>query len=323
MRVLVAGGAGFIGSHLVKSLVALGHDVDVIDDLSTGNIDNLRDIGRNPKLRIHFDRIENSALLGACIREVDFVYHLVPPSNEKNVKDDPAVFFRKVVSKAQTVFDHAAAQKVPTLITVSHSSDYLSSERRVSNDEIFGPADPYQTEFLSAAAANAIYEYTAMAYCAKRKQPIAIARLFNVAGPAQVTGLGKVIKNYIEQIMRGKSISVVGNGEHRWHFTEVTDVIAGLVNVLTTGIPVSGAIHDFARPVHVTTKELLEFAIELTGSSSVVKYYPAAANENRGRRHNDVATPRIDPNSLKQLVHATIDYINNNAAAWDEFQSAS
>jgi UDP-glucose 4-epimerase len=319
MKVLVAGGAGFVGSYLVESLVELGHEVDIIDDLSTGNIENLRGVGKNSKLNIHFDRIENSPLLQECMLHADFVYYLVPNHNDKVMKEDPALFIRKVMHKAQTVLDHAATQKVPTLIAVSQNCDLPSTEKVSHHDE--GMA---RFESLAEAAANAIYEYAAMAYCAKRKQPIAIARLANVASPRQVNGLGRIVKNYLEQIMQGNDISIPADGMNSWQFTEVGDVVSGLTGILKSGIPVTGAVHHPAMPVHTTTRELIECALKLTGSLSSIQYLPAEIENypgGRSKSHTQAANTNRLP--MERLIRATMEHIRRNAQTWEEFQIAS
>src|ERR1051325_11326412 len=212
MRILITGGAGFIGSHLAYRLLQHGHDVSIIDDLSTGSMENLAQCKGHPAFEYHLETIFNRRLLAEQVDLADLIFHLAAAVGVRRIVEMPVHTIETNVRGSELVLE-MAAKKGKRLLITSTSEVYGKSERfpfSEPDDLVLGST--YNCRW-SYACSKAIDEFLALAYYRERKLPVTIVRLFNTAGPRQTGRYGMVLPTFALQALQGEPLTVFGTGE--------------------------------------------------------------------------------------------------------------
>ena len=295
MTYLVTGGAGFIGSHLSERLLAEGHRVLVLDDLSTGRFENIAHLEGRPGFELRVASVTDSPIVERCVTESDAVFHLASAVGVKLVVDQPVKTIETIVGGTDNVLKFCARYRRPVLLT-STSEVYGKSEKipfAEGDDCVIGPTT---TRRWAYACAKALDEFLAMAHWNESRLPVVIARLFNTVGPRQTGRYGMVIPRFIEQGLAGEPITVFGDGTQSRCFAHVADVVGALV-ALMANPAARGDVFNVGNAEEVTILQLAERVRTLTGSKSPIRLVPysqayAAGFEDMVRRVPDLAKVR-------------------------------
>ncbi len=293
MRVLVTGGAGFIGSHLVDALRARGHEVWVLDNLLVGSFDNIRHHAGKERFRFIRESVLNAGLVDHLVSEVDVVYHLAAAVGVSYIVADPLGSVRTNVIGTEYVL--ASAARYWKRIVIASSSEIYG---RSSGEPIGEAADrvlgPTFVNRWSYSASKAIDEHLAWAYHAKGL-PVSVVRYFNCYGPRMnEDGYGSVIANFVRQALRGEPITVHGDGHQTRSFTYITDTVSG--TLLAGERPEAiGDAFNIGMPREVSILDLASLITRLTGSASPIIHVPY--EDYYGQRHED--TQRRCPDITK------------------------
>ncbi|MDX3852355.1 NAD-dependent epimerase/dehydratase family protein [Streptomyces sp. AK02-01A] len=272
MRCLVTGGAGFIGSHLVEHLLALGDDVVVLDDLSTGSERNLAAVASNPRLRLIKGDICVAETVARAMEGVDEVYHLAAAVGVFTILDRTLESLRTNLTGTETVLDAARHRDVPFLLASTsevygkNTADGLTEE----DDRILG--SPLKSRW-SYSEAKALDETLAALYAARYGLRMVIARLFNTVGPRQSGQYGMVVPRFVDQSLAGEPLTVFGDGTQIRCFCHVADVVPALVALLRNE-DAHGTVYNIGGSRPVTIAELAERTIAATGSASTMAKIP-------------------------------------------------
>jgi UDP-glucose 4-epimerase len=273
-HVLVTGGAGFIGSHLVERLLADGESVVVIDDLSTGRIENLETVKRHPALRIVESKLSTCAELpelAACSRHM---YHLAAAVGVELVVKSPTHVLETNLHETEVLLEAAAPHRVPVLLA-STSEVYGKSQRPAFSEEddlLIGP--PHQARW-SYACSKLMDEFLALAFDQEKGLPVVIARLFNTVGPRQTGQYGMVLPRFIAAATSGRPLRVFGDGLQTRCFCFVNDTVEALVR-LQNCPAARRQVVNVGSTEEISIKDLAATVISILGSPSVVEYVPYA-----------------------------------------------
>lgn len=272
MRVLITGGAGFIGSHLADALIARGDSVTVIDDLSTGRRENISHLQGHQAFTLHLGTILDPAHVQAVMSDCDVVYHLAAAVGVKHVIDNPLsslvtnIRGTEIVLEAANYYKRRVVLASTSEVYGKNESDSLSEE----TDRIMGPT---QISRWGYATAKAVDEFLALAYHREKQLPLAIARLFNTVGPRQIGTYGMVIPRFVQAALLGHTIQVFGDGSQRRCFGYVGDVIQGLL-AMAERSEALGEVFNLGNTEEISILELAQRVIALTGSSSQIEMIP-------------------------------------------------
>ena len=272
MRALITGGAGFIGSHLSEALLDQGHDVLILDNLSTGSIDNIAHLKGRPGFEYFVDTVTNEPLLAELIDRSDVVFHLAAAVGVKLIVEQPVYTIETNVHGTEVVLKHANKKK-KLVVIASTSEVYGKSEDvpfREDSDLVMGPTPKHRWAY---ACSKAIDEFLALAYWKERKLPVIIVRFFNTVGPRQSGQYGMVIPNFVRQALAGEPITVFGDGTQQRAFTHVTDVVGALLKLVVEPKAI-GQVINIGNKHEITIQKLAERVRELSGSNSVIKLVP-------------------------------------------------
>jgi len=276
MKILITGGAGFIGSHLAERYLDLGHDVYIIDDLSTGSIDNIRHLQNNSKyaqkLVVTIDNILNYDVLLELVGTCDVIFHLAAAVGVKYIIDNPLSSITTNIRGTEQVLELCHKFKKKVLI-VSSSEVYGKHTHAplVETDNIiYGPSSKFRWSY---AAAKLMDEFTALAYFRTNNLPVIIMRLFNTVGPKQTGRYGMVIPRFVKQALDNVPITVYGDGNQTRTFTYVGDVIEAFVKIIDCPKAL-GAVINIGGTEEVSIKELAKKVKELTNSNSEIRHIP-------------------------------------------------
>lgn len=269
MRVLVTGGAGFIGSYLCEELVRRGDRVWVLDDLSTGRFENIEHL---PEITCIIDSTMNQEIVRDLVREVDVVYHLAATVGVQLVVNHPIRTIVNNIRGTETVLEETCRYRRKLLIT-STSEVYGKGSRDVfheEDDRVIGATDKHRWCY---AASKEIDEFLALAYWREKRHPVVISRLFNTVGPRQTGRYGMVIPTFVRQALLGEPLTVFGDGQQTRCFTYVGDVVPALVTLMGSDA-VNGQVYNIGNNERVSMEDLATRVIERAGSSSVLRYVP-------------------------------------------------
>ena len=271
-RSLITGGAGFVGSHLAEELLQRGEEVYVLDDLSTGSIDNIEHLKTNPRFHYFIDSVLNEPVLAELVDRCDLVYHLAAAVGVKLIVESPVNTIETNVHGTEIVLKHANKKKKKVLIT-STSEVYGKSTAvpfREDQDLVLGPTTKGRWSY---ACSKAIDEFLALAYWHEKRLPVVIVRLFNTVGPRQTGRYGMVIPNFVQQAISGQPITVYGNGQQSRSFGYVGDVVRALAN-LAHHTGAVGEVFNIGNTQEITINELADLVKKMTGSKSEIIYIP-------------------------------------------------
>ncbi|MGE5084440.1 MAG: GDP-mannose 4,6-dehydratase [Acidobacteriota bacterium] len=271
-RSLITGGAGFVGSHLAEELLQRGDEVFVIDDLSTGRIDNIEPLKRHPKFHYVIDSVHNEPVLAEWIDRCDVVYHLAAAVGVKLIVESPVNTIETNVHGTEVVLKLANKKKKKVLIT-STSEVYGKSTSvpfREDQDLVLGPTTKGRWSY---ACSKAIDEFLAIAYWHEKRLPVIIVRLFNTVGPRQTGRYGMVIPNFVQQALNNEPITVYGDGEQSRAFGYVGDITRALADLARHPQAV-GEVFNIGNTTEITINALAERIRQMTGSSSEIVHIP-------------------------------------------------
>ena len=272
MAILVTGGAGFIGSHLVERLIAAGQHVLVLDDLSTGQFTNVAHLEGRPGFELRVASVCDAAVVDRCVEECSAVYHLASAVGVRLVVEQPVKTIETIVNGTDTVLKACARYRRPVLLT-STSEVYgkgIKIPFSEGDDCVMGPTT---TRRWAYACAKALDEFLALAHWHETRLPVVVARLFNTVGPRQTARYGMVVPGFVAQGLKGEPITVFGDGTQRRCFAHVDDVTRALVGLMADP-RAFGGVFNIGNDEEVTIAELAERVRLLTGSRSTIRLVP-------------------------------------------------
>jgi UDP-glucose 4-epimerase len=275
MRYLITGGAGFIGSHLAEALLKLGHEVLVIDDLSTGTIRNIRHLtGEQYKGRFRYviDTMANRPLLAELVDDADVIYHLAAAVGVKLIVESPVRTIETNIKLTELVLEMAQKKKRPVFIA-STSECYGKSEQipfSEEGDPVLGPTSKGRWSY---ACSKLIDEFLAIAYYRERGLPTVVGRLFNTVGPRQTGQYGMVVPTFVKQALCGQPLTVFGDGAQSRCFTHVSDAVRALIALMESKTA-SGQVFNIGNTEEITILGLAQKVIERAKSKSPIVFVP-------------------------------------------------
>jgi UDP-glucose 4-epimerase len=272
VRALITGGAGFIGSHLSEKLLDRGDQVLVLDNLSTGSMENISHLKGRHGFEYFIDTVENEPLLAELIDRSDVVFHFAAAVGVKLIVEQPVHTIETNVHGTEVVLKHANKKK-KLVVIASTSEVYGKSEAvpfREDSDLVMGPTPKHRWAY---ACSKAIDEFLALAYWKERKLPVLIVRFFNTVGPRQTGQYGMVIPNFVRQALAGQPITVFGDGKQSRAFTHVADVVGALVKLVEEPRAI-GQVVNIGTTQEISIEALARRVRELCGSNSDIKYIP-------------------------------------------------
>jgi UDP-glucose 4-epimerase len=316
VRALITGGAGFIGSHLSELLLRDGHEVSVIDNLSTGSIDNIAHLKDHAHFRYTIDTIENEPVLAELVDHSDVVFHLAAAVGVRLIVEEPVRTIETNVHGTEVVLRHANKKKKPVLVA-STSEVYGKSTAipfQEDGDLQLGATAKHRWAY---ACSKAIDEFLALAYWKERKLPVVVVRLFNTVGPRQTGRYGMVLPTFVRQALAEQPITVYGDGTQSRCFGYVGDVVGALAKLVQTPGAV-GEVFNVGNDQETSIRALAERIKAMTGSGSPIVTVPydqayEAGFEDMARRIPDLAKiraavgyePRVQ---LDQILTEVIEY---------------
>jgi len=272
MHTLITGGAGFIGSHLADRLVAEGHTVFVLDDLSTGSFENIAHLKGHPRFHYTIDSVINERGLAELVDQADTVYHLAAAVGVRLIVEAPVRTIETNVHGTEVVLKQAS--KKGKLVVIASTSEVYGKSAdvpfREDGDLALGATSRHRWAY---ACSKALDEFLALAYWREKKLPVVIVRLFNTVGPRQTGRYGMVVPTFVQQALAGAPITVFGDGAQTRCFTDVTDVVSALVSLPREAAAV-GNVFNIGTTQEVTIRQLAERVKVLTGSPSPIVTVP-------------------------------------------------
>jgi UDP-glucose 4-epimerase len=320
VKALITGGAGFIGSHLAEQLLQCGHDVGVIDNLSTGSIENITHLKSAPGFSYVIDTIDNESLLAEWIDRSDVVFHLAAAVGVKLIVERPVHTIETNVHGTEVVLKHANKKK--KLVVLASTSEVYGKSTDVPFREnaelVLGATSKHRWAY---ACSKLLDEFLALAYWKERKLPVVIVRLFNTVGPRQTGQYGMVLPTFVRQALGGQPITVFGDGRQSRSFTYVGDVVEALI-ALASEPGAVGEVFNIGNTGEVTIRQLAERVKSLTGSDSPIQCVPydqayEAGFEDMPRRVPDISKvkaligfqPKLE---LDDMIKSVIEYTRGN-----------
>ena len=272
MKALLTGGAGFVGSHLAEALLAQGHSVLVVDDLSTGSMDNIVHLKGRKGFEYVIDTVMNEPLVAELIDRADVVYHLAAAVGVKLIVEAPVRTIETNVHGTEVVLTHAS--KKGRLVVIFSTSEVYGKSIAVPFQEdadlVLGPTPKHRWAY---ACSKAIDEFLALAYYRERKLPVIVARLFNTVGPRQTGRYGMVIPNFVRQALSDEAITVFGNGKQTRSFTDVSDVVGALIKLVQEPRAI-GQVFNIGNTEEISILDLAERIRTMASSRSTIEFVP-------------------------------------------------
>jgi UDP-glucose 4-epimerase len=322
MRALITGGAGFIGSHLAEALIAQGHSVSVLDDLSTGSLKNIEHLLGHERFSCTIDSVLNEAAVSRAVESVDVVFHLAAALGVRFVCEKPVHTIETNVHGTETVLKYASRQRKLTLVA-STSEVYGKSATlpfREDADLVLGP--PTKTRW-GYATSKLLDEFLALGYWKEHQSPVIVVRFFNTVGPRQNSCYGMVLPNFVKRALAGDPMTVHGDGSQTRSFTWVGDVVTAMLKLVNEPKAV-GEVFNIGNGAEISIGELAYKVKAMTRSSSRVEFVPYTAVfddgfEDMPRRVPDISKIR-DLVGYNPTFHLD-EIIRNVIAYWEMEQS--
>src|SRR5271167_2289435 len=272
MRYLITGGAGFIGSHLAERLLQQGEHVVLLDNLSTGSMENLRHLKGSEHLEYHLDGIENRQLVAELVDDADVIIHFAAAVGVKLIVESPVRTIETNVNGTQSVLE-AACKKRKLVLVASTSEVYGKNTNIPFNEEADLVLGPTTKGRWSYAASKALDEFLALSYWKEKKQPVIVVRFFNTVGPRQTGRYGMVLPNFVKRALDGAPIEVYGNGQQSRCFCDVRDTVEALLRLMDTDRSI-GEVVNVGNTEEITIEGLAQLVKKRTGSSSSIEFVP-------------------------------------------------
>lgn len=272
MKILVTGGAGFIGSHLAERLLDEGHEVLILDNLSTGSMDNIAGFADRPDFECVIGSVRDQSLVQELVDRCDIVIHLAAAVGVKLILEKPSNSIHTNVNGTENVL-HAASSRNKLVFIASSSEVYGKSEKTPFNendDLVLGSTANLRWSY---ACAKALDECLALAYSQENKVQTIIIRLFNTTGPRQTARYGMVLPNFVTQALKGEPISVYGTGDQSRCFCHVDDVVDSIVRLMKTPDAI-GQVFNIGNNHEISIMQLAEMVKETVGSASEIQKIP-------------------------------------------------
>ena len=272
MKVLITGGAGFIGSHLSDRLLEAGHRVTAVDDLSTGRLENIAHLEDARDYQFVHESIMHEVVMDRLVSECDAIYHLASAVGVELIVSRPVEVIERCILGTEIVLRTAHRYKKKVLIT--STSEIYGKNARVpfaeEDDRLLGPTTKSRWSY---SCAKAIDEFLALAYQKEKHLPIVIVRLFNTVGPRQTGQYGMVVPRFVQQALAGKPLTVYGDGSQQRCFGYVGDIVGALVKLMDHPGAV-GQIFNIGNTEEVSILQLAQRVIALTNSTSAIQMVP-------------------------------------------------
>ncbi len=323
MRILITGGAGFIGSHLADAYLARGDDVYILDDLSTGSIDNISHLRGHPRFHYTIESVHHTATVAELVDQCDVVFHLAAAVGVRLIVESPVRTIETNVHGTEVVLTQANKKKKKVLIASTSEVYGLSTQVpfREDGNLVLGPTSKGRWSY---ACSKAIDEFLALAYWRERKLPTVLVRLFNTVGPRQTGQYGMVVPTFVKQALTGRAITIHGDGSQSRCFTHVGDVIGALIKLMEHPGAV-GEVFNIGSSEEITISALAERVKLLTGSNSEIISIPyekayGEGFEDMPRRVPDLAKIGAligyrPSKPLDEILRGVIDYFRDSPAA--------
>ncbi|MCB5231220.1 MAG: GDP-mannose 4,6-dehydratase [Candidatus Cloacimonas sp.] len=316
MKILITGGAGFIGSHLAERLLEQGNKVSIIDNLSTGKLSNISHLTNNPNFCYEIDSILNRETLDRMVKDCDIIYHLAAAVGVKYIIENPLLAMQTNINGTDNILEFANKYKKKILIT-STSEIYGKSENvpfKEEDDRLLGSTHISRWSYSSA---KAIDEFLTLAYHREKKLPVVIVRCFNTVGPRQSGQYGMVLPKFVKNALLGHPITIFGDGKQSRCFADVEDVVSGLIGLMSEK-KAEGNIYNIGNTEEITIEELAFKIKKMTNSDSKIEYVPyddayEEGFEDMKRRVPDITkiknTIGYEPKySLEDILNRVIKY---------------
>ena len=298
MRILVTGGAGFIGSHLCERLINDGHNVTALDNFSTGRASNLSNLVSSPKFKLVEGSILDSDILFQLISEVDYVFHLAAAVGVFNIVNNPLDSLLTNIRGTENVLEAAHSLNTPVFLT-SSSEVYgknVSDSLKETDDRVLG--SPITLRW-SYSEAKAIDESLAYAYFIEKQLDTRIVRFFNTVGPRQLGAYGMVVPRFVKAALNNESITIYGDGNQTRCFAHVYDVVDAVIAIAFSEVTI-GKVINIGNDFEISINNLAKKIITETGSESKIVYVPYTEAYGEGFEDMERRVPNID--LIKKLV---------------------
>jgi UDP-glucose 4-epimerase len=272
LRFLITGGAGFIGSHLAERLLDRGDRVVLLDNLSTGSMDNIRHLKASDRMEYHLDNIANHQLVAELVDDADVVVHLAAAVGVKLIVESPVRTIETNVNGTQRILE--AACKKRKLVLAASTSEVYGKNTNVpfheDADLVLGPTTKGRWSY---AASKALDEFLALSYWKEKKLPVIVVRLFNTVGPRQTGRYGMVLPNFVKAALENSPISVYGDGKQSRCFCDVRDTVEALVRLIDTERSV-GEVVNVGNTEEISIEGLAQLVKQRTASGSAIEFVP-------------------------------------------------
>src|SRR5262249_14325023 len=272
LRYLITGGAGFIGSHLAERLLDRGDRVVLLDNLSTGSIENIRHLKSSDRMEYHLDSIENRQLLAELVDDADVIVHLAAAVGVKLIVESPVRTIETNVNGTQLILE-AACKKRKLVLTASTSEVYGKNTNvpfREDSDLVLGPTTKGRWSY---AASKALDEFLALSYWKEKKLPVIVVRFFNTVGPRQTGRYGMVLPNFVKSALDNTPIRIYGDGKQSRCFCDVRDTVESLLRLIDT-VHAVGEVVNIGNTEEISIEGLAQRVKQRTNSNSAIEFIP-------------------------------------------------
>jgi nucleoside-diphosphate-sugar epimerase len=323
LRFLITGGAGFIGSHLAERLLDRGDRVVLLDNLSTGSMDNIRHLKSSSQMEYHLDNIENRQLVAELVDDADAIVHLAAAVGVKLIVESPVRTIETNVNGTQMILE-AACKKRKLVVTASTSEVYGKSTNipfREDSDLVLGPTTKGRWSY---AASKALDEFLALSYWKEKRLPVIVVRFFNTVGPRQTGRYGMVLPNFVKAALDNAPINVYGDGKQSRCFCDVRDTVEALIRLIDIQRAV-GEVVNVGNTEEISIEALAHRVKQRTSSNSTIEFIPYDKAYEPGFEDMMRRVPSVDKlqaltgfrpqTSLNEIIDRVAAYFQQRAVA--------